>query len=87
MVRFKDAGDNKKAIMERPDVVDARHGYLRNKRRCRDLGLKEVYLDESWMNQNGTKKKRWQGPDGFAGNLPPAGKGGRVIMLHAGKKS
>ena len=84
--RFKEAGDNKKKIFERPDVVEARHAFLRNIDRLRNQGYRIVYLDESWVNQNHVPRRRWVDADGGAGNLPPAGKGGRIIMLHAGKK-
>ena len=83
-IRFKKAGDNKKKIFERQDVVVLRHGYMRNVDRLRRLGYTIVYLDESWVNQNHVPRSRWFDIDGEGGNLPPAGKGGRIIMLHAG---
>ena len=70
--------------MERPDVVELRHAFLRNIRRLRAEGYKEVYLDETWANQNDVPGRRWVDSDGRAGNPPSSGKGGRVIILHAG---
>lgn len=42
------------------------------------------YLDETWVNQNHSKSMIWQDPEERGGLKVPVGKGGRLIVLHAG---
>ncbi|KAF0694083.1 DDE 3 domain-containing protein, partial [Aphis craccivora] len=43
-----------------------------------------VYLDETWVNQNHTRGYIWQNSDNTEGLKVPIGKGGRLIVCHAG---
>ncbi|KAF0722832.1 Uncharacterized protein FWK35_00037672, partial [Aphis craccivora] len=46
-----------------------------------------VYLDETWVNQNHTRNHIWQDSDNSEGFKVPTGKGGRLIICHAGSES
>ena len=73
--------------MERWDVVAARHRYLRQIKKYREEGWQIVYVDETWINANHTKSKRWidtQHEDQTRKLNPPSGKGQRLIILNAG---
>lgn len=72
--------------MERKDIVAARCIYLRilNVHRNSVNPPYEVYLDETWVNQNESVKKRWTTSDGKIGPKLKTGKGARFIIVHAG---
>lgn len=74
---------NRKVLMERGDIVAWRCRFLREikKENFSDL----VWIDETWVNTSHSLKKGWtdnsiQGTMGI-----PIGKGGRLILLHAGR--
>lgn len=72
--------------MERKDIVAARNKYLREM----DCNLKsdhprpEVYLDETWVNQNACVGRCWTSKDGSTGPCVKRGKGARFIVVDAG---
>ncbi|XP_060846494.1 uncharacterized protein LOC132926185 [Rhopalosiphum padi] len=43
-----------------------------------------VYLDETWVNQNHSRKGIWQNENNSGGLKVPKGKGGQLIVCHAG---
>lgn len=43
-----------------------------------------VYIDETWVNQNHSRTMIWQNEHGTEGLKNPTGKGGRLIVCHAG---
>lgn len=43
-----------------------------------------IYLDETWVNQNHSRSYIWQNNEGIEGLKVPIGKGGRLIITHAG---
>ena len=43
-----------------------------------------MYLDETWLNAHHTLERCWTDYDGKGGLRVPSGKGGRLIILHAG---
>lgn len=43
-----------------------------------------IYIDETWVNQNRSKKYIWQHSDRSGGLKVPIGKGGCLIVCHAG---
>lgn len=84
--KYNRANDGRKFLLERRDIVVARAQFLRKM-----LTLKEeeipnnrIYLDETWVNQNHTKQYIWQLSDKSGGLKVPTGKGGRLIVCHAG---
>lgn len=83
---FKKCNDGRKMIMERNDIVALRCKFLRNMctlRQNKD-NRPVVYLDETWVNQNHSRSYIWQNNEGTEGLKVPTGKGGRLIITHAG---
>ena len=73
-------------VKERPDIVAKRHEYLSQIKKIRQLKVCPIYyLDETFLNTNHTKSKCWV-IGGSGGLKVPTGKGGRLIILHAGSK-
>ncbi|PSN54703.1 hypothetical protein C0J52_04890 [Blattella germanica] len=83
--KYRKCNDGRKLLMERTDIVAARTHFLKTMHKVRQEGnLKVFYLDETWVNQNHTRKACWQMSDGRGGLKVPVGKGGRLIVCHAG---
>ncbi|XP_060846190.1 uncharacterized protein LOC132925846 [Rhopalosiphum padi] len=70
-------------LLERNDIVALRCKFLRNictlrqMKDCRPM----IYLDKTWVNQNHSRFHIWQNNEG---TKVPIGKGGRLIITHAG---
>ncbi|KAL4119466.1 hypothetical protein QTP88_012273 [Uroleucon formosanum] len=83
---FKKCNDGRKMLLERNDIVALRCKFLRNictlrqMKDCRPM----IYLDETWVNQNHSRSHIWQNNEGTEGLKVPIGKGGRLIITHAG---
>ena len=88
-IGFKFARVNgRKFLLEKNDIVAARTRFLRAMQQHKQSAHSIVYLDETWVNQNYTVGKCWidtSTPEA-TGVKPPTGKGGRLIILHAGTK-
>lgn len=82
---YKKCSDGRKFLMERNDIVALRCKFLRQM--CTMRQNKDsrpiVYLDETWVNQNHSRSIAWQHDD-MVGPKIPTGKGGRLIVVHAG---
>ena len=78
--------ENKNYIYEQPRVIQQWHDFLRRLRRNRNEteGRPVVYLDETWVNAHHGRDTMWIDADGEAGWKRPSGKGGCLIILHAG---
>ncbi|KAG7166053.1 hypothetical protein Hamer_G029569 [Homarus americanus] len=72
--------------MEKEDIVAARNKYLRYIQKNRESSnpRPEVYLDETWINQNQCVERCWTVNDGSAGPKLKSGRGARFIIVHAG---
>lgn len=69
-------------IMERSDIVAWRGRYLRA---VRSVSFEDiVWLDETWVNACHTLTKGWTDRTAEGTTKAPIGKGGRIIVLHAG---
>jgi len=83
---FKKCNDGRKILLERNDIVALRCKFLRKictlrqMKDCRPM----IYLDETWVNQNHSRSHIWQNNEGTEGLKVPIGKGGRLIITHAG---
>ncbi|XP_046671567.1 uncharacterized protein LOC124361550 [Homalodisca vitripennis] len=79
--KYKSVG-KRKVLLERPDVVAWRCRFLRQ---MKNLNLDEVvWIDETWVNTNHSQTNAWT-DDSVQGTMSvPLGKGGRMILLHAG---
>ena len=84
--RYKKVESGRHMLMERGDVVGARNRYLRilSANGNSENPRPEVYLDETWVNQNESIKKCWTTADGSVGPKLNTGRGSRNINLHAG---
>lgn len=80
-------GKRRSALTERAYVIIARRKYLREKRsnRASDGSLQrpEVYLDETFLNQNISTDNTWHLETDGAWVNKPLGKGPRLIIVHA----
>ncbi|XP_042144476.1 uncharacterized protein LOC115328335 [Ixodes scapularis] len=94
--RFKKRGRNS-TLLERTDLILWRAQYLRAIKAYRAEGRPIYFLDETWANAGHTRSKVWtdttvKAPrDAYNRGLSlglknPSGKGGRVIILHAGSE-
>jgi len=87
--KYKKCNDGRKFLMERNDIVASRVKFLRKMNEFRRINDSRpvVYLDETWVNQNHTRGYIWQNSDNTEGLKVPIGKGGRLIVCHAGSPS
>lgn len=87
--KYKKCNDGRKFLMERNDIAASRVKFLRkvNQFRQNNDTRPVVYLDETWVNQNHTRGHIWQNPENTEGFKVPIGKGGRLIVCHAGSPS
>jgi len=86
---YKKSNDGRKFLMERNDIVALRCKFLRTMcTLCKNNDPRPVvYLDETWVNQNHSRSHIWQNEENTEGFKVPTGKGGRLIVCHAGSKS
>lgn len=84
--RYRKVESGRYMLMERNDVVVARNKYLRliGENRKSNSPRPEIYLDETWVNQNECVTKCWTVADGSVGPKLKTGKGARYIIVHAG---
>lgn len=84
--KFGKVQSGRQILMEREDIVTARCKYLRyihkNRNSCNPRP--EIYIDETWVNQNDSVLKCWTTADESVGPKLKNGKGERFIILHAG---
>ncbi len=80
-------GKRRSALKEKEYVVIARRRYLRAKRANRNpdgtLKRPEVYLDETYVNKNHSRRFTWYLDEDGPWVNKPAGKGPRLIIVHA----
>lgn len=85
-------------LIDRDDIIAWRHSYLRSIKRHRAANRSIVYTDETWINAGSTTSKSWidktitSALDArrkllTTGNKLPSGKGGRIILVHAGTEN
>ena len=84
--RYKKVTSGRKILMERQDIIVTRNKYLRELKRNRESPKPrpEVFVDETWVNQNLTVEKCWTNEDGSVGPKTKSGRGSRFIIVHAG---
>ncbi|KAF8778908.1 hypothetical protein HNY73_015588 [Argiope bruennichi] len=78
--------NNRKVLMERPDIVFWRHRYLIEMRCHRKAGRPIVYIDKIWVDSNLTFKKCWQ-DDTVLGATANVNSKNRLIVVHAGSST
>lgn len=88
--RHKKVTSGRAILMERGDIVAHRTEYLRlieKNRNCSpSTRRQEVYIDETWVNQNECVQRCWTVADGSVGPKLKTGKGSRFIVVHAGSE-
>lgn len=84
--RYRKCNDGRRFLMERKDIVTARVAFLRKMHDIRNENNPRpiIYLDETWVNQNHSRKFIWQDSTKNGGLRIPLGKGSRLIVCHAG---
>lgn len=98
-INFRWEKQNRKSfLIDKPDIVCWRRGYLRSIRKYRNEGKNIFYLDETWLNEGHTVSKIWQDKnilssrqavmEGWSTGLRlPSGKGRRLIITHIGSEN
>ena len=81
--RWKKTKDNRKVLVERPNIVSLRLAFYQRKKELEDIGYELIYIDETWIDTAYTTKKCWQG-DRTPGIISPLNRGQRIIVVHAG---
>lgn len=84
--KFRKVSDGRVFLMERQDIVAARLRFLRTMHDIRSEkdGRPVYYLDETWVNENHTRKYTWQSSSRSGALKVPIGKGKRLIICHVG---
>lgn len=84
--KYTKGNDGRKFLMERRDIVAARADFLRKMHDLRaSADTRPIYyLDETWVNKNHSLSHTWQDSTRSGGMKIPVGKGGRLIVCHAG---
>lgn len=74
--------NGRRVLLERSDIVTWRCKFLREVIQQNFDSI--VWLDETWVNASHSRAKGWT-DDSVEGTMPvPIGKGGRIIVIHAG---
>lgn len=78
--RYGKIEGGRRILMERQDTVAARWKYLRivAANRAANSPRPEIFLDETWVNQNESGSKCWTTSEGTVGLKLKTGKGGRL---------
>lgn len=77
--------NGRKLLMEREDIAAWRCRFLRD---IRSMNIDEVvWLDETWVNSGHVVKQGWTDDTNKGTMAMPSGKGGRLILLHAGSSN
>ncbi|XP_049779793.1 uncharacterized protein LOC126176676 [Schistocerca cancellata] len=82
---WKRSVSKRKILVERTDIIDWRCKYLIQVRKLRELGRKFFYIDETWVDNNITYRKCWQGP-GVEGIMDNVSGSNRIIVVNIGSK-
>lgn len=83
---YKKSRDGRRFLLEKSDIVAARIKFLRtmNQLRSSNDSRPIYYLDETWVNENHSRKYIWQDTTESGGLKVPPGKGNRLIVCHVG---
>uniref|UniRef100_A0A2S2NB48 Tc1-like transposase DDE domain-containing protein n=1 Tax=Schizaphis graminum TaxID=13262 RepID=A0A2S2NB48_SCHGA len=83
---YKKCYDGRKFLMEKNYIVALRCKFLREICALREMKDDRpiVYIDGTWVNQNHSESMIRQNEHGTKGLKVPTGKGGRLIVYHAG---
>jgi hypothetical protein len=85
--RYAKINGNKKALVERKDLVNKRIIFLRTIKQKRNEGYSIVYLDETWVDTHHTASHQWTSPNPSDARKIPLNKRQRFVILHAGCKT
>jgi hypothetical protein len=81
--KYAKINGNKKALVERKDLVIKRIFFLRTIKQKRNEGYSIVYLDETWVDTHHTESHQWTPPNPSDAQKIPLNKGQRFVILHA----
>jgi transposase len=74
--------NNRKFLMEKPEIMNMRFEFLNEI--SKTVFEEVVFIDETWVNAGHVKTKAWIDDTPQSSRKEPTGKGGRLIILHAG---
>lgn len=75
--------DKRNIMMERHDLILQRVSFLREMNKITNWD-NVVFIDETWLNSNHTVPQSWTDDTKASSSKVPMGKGGRLIICHAG---
>lgn len=75
--------DKRKIMMERYDLILHRVSFLREMNKITNWD-NVIFVDETWLNTNHTVPQSWTDDTKASCSKVPMGKGGRLIICHAG---
>lgn len=75
--------NNRKLLIETPDIRDKRISYLRSIQRYRQENRPIIYLDETYVLSTHVQSQSWS-DESNKGIRKPISKGERLIIIHAG---
>ncbi|RVE45034.1 hypothetical protein evm_010313 [Chilo suppressalis] len=78
--------DKRKIVMERHDIIMQRLTIQREVKQIINWD-NVIFLDETWLNSNHSVPKTWTDDSEASCSKVPIGKGGRLIICHAGSAS
>ena len=78
--RYAKINGNKKALVERKDLVNKRIIFLRTIKQKRNEGYSIVYLDETWVDTHHTASHQWTPPNPSDARKIPLNKGQRFVI-------
>lgn len=81
--RWKKMDNNRKILMERPEIRRQRINFLRKIRNYRQEGQPIIYMDETYIHASHTFPKGWS-DNSNSGLKQPISKGARLIIVNAG---
>lgn len=81
--RWTKTKNNRKLLMEKPDIQQLRRNFLRSMKRFREEMRPIIYMDETYIHSSHTHAKTWndKSTEGFHA---PVSKGQRLIIVNAG---
>lgn len=84
--KWKKSCDNRKVLIEKPDIREKRVQYLRAIKRYRQENRPIVYQDETYVHSSHTKPNSWTDESTSGGLKTPVSKGQYAIIVHAGSE-
>ncbi|XP_050497226.1 uncharacterized protein LOC126878514 [Diabrotica virgifera virgifera] len=84
--RWRKTRNNRKLLMEKPNIQHLRLNFLRSMKRYRNANHPIIYMDETYVHSSHTYQKSWSDSSN-KGIQKPVSKGQMLVIVHAGGES